>query len=155
MVGGPTGAAPLIFSRSCATAPAPKTITATSAHDGPYRAEGRDRRLLCLRLGQIRTQACGDRLAEVILSLGQDPARFPRLGPQARAELIQVLVHRPSHAVHPTTVCTPVANRRHWVRSAASAATPLSVSPYTRRRRPSASAQELAPYDVPARKGPC
>ena len=38
----------------------------------------------------------------------------------------------------------PPAKRRHSVRSAASAASPLPVSAYTRRLRPSASAHELA-----------
>src|ERR1035441_3949669 len=59
-------------------------------------------------------------------------------------------IGRACHADHPSTACTPLANRFHPICSAASAVAPLLVRAYTRRLRPSASAQAAAQHAAEA-----
>ena len=113
----------------------PSAAGLVRADDGPHRAESGDRRLLRLHLGHPCAKARGDGLAKVILGLGQDPARLCRPGPQARAELAEVLVRRGS--VMPSTPRPPVLR---WRTAAIGSARPPARPPPCRSARTLAAA---------------
>jgi hypothetical protein len=62
--------------------------------DRPHRPEAGDRRLLCLQFRLPSCQPGGNRLAQVILGLGQDQLRLSRRGQQARPQLAEVLLNQ-------------------------------------------------------------
>ena len=102
------------------------------AHDRADGPERRDRSLLRLVLGHPGREPAGSGIAQVILGLGHDEPGLRRRELQACPQLAEVFldqVARVAHAGNPTTACTPTANLRHSVCSAASAAAPWSVSP--------------------------